>query len=230
MHPEKKGISSEDLKGLRPGDTAVSVSKRIGHHYQVHIDLKAPGEELDYTDILDIIYSTFKKEIMVSVILFHLDAIFRLSFSFMIVQLFRAVAEQNWTAYIYVPILAVLWYISQLFKQLGALNTSLLSEQIKSGYAMLIYAKLSKLTAYVLNPKEVGKISNLIANDLTIIDQRTSSLLSATASPLMLVGVTVILYIRIGWPCLLGMAFILIVVPLIMKISKVKTRIVKKAN
>jgi ABC-type bacteriocin/lantibiotic exporter with double-glycine peptidase domain len=164
------------------------------------------------------------------VILFNLDAAFRLAFSFLIVRLFRAVVEGDMVAYIYVPILAVLWYISQLFKHLALLNTYLLSEQIKSGYAMLIYAKLSKLTSYVLNEKLFGKVSNLIANDLAVIEQRTTSLLSATSSPLMLVGITVILYIRIGWPCLLAIAFILLMVPLIRRISKISARILKEAN
>jgi len=86
------------------------------------------------------------------VLLFHIDAVFRLAFSVFLLKLFQS-AENNFKtmAYIYVAILSVFWYFSQLFKELATNTSNLLSIKIKSALAMLLYAKLSKLTSYVVN-------------------------------------------------------------------------------
>ena len=49
------------------------------------------------------------------------------------------------------------------------MQTSLLSNQIKSGLLMLLYAKISQLSRYSVKTAEVGKISNLLATDLGAI-------------------------------------------------------------
>jgi hypothetical protein len=145
---------------------------------------------------------------------------FRLGFSFVIVHLFNEVSAGNHSiAYLYIFILTLLWYLSQLFKHLSLLSTCLLGERIKSGLAMLLYTKVTKLTAYTLNSSKFGKINNLIANNLTVIEQKTSVILNATSAPFMLLGITIILYVRIGWPSLIGMLFIVIMIPIIRKIS-----------
>jgi hypothetical protein len=43
LPPDKKGIGTDQLKGLRPGDTAANLSKRISQKYQEHIDRKESG-------------------------------------------------------------------------------------------------------------------------------------------------------------------------------------------
>ena len=84
---------------------------------------------------------------------------------------------------------------------------------------MILYAKISKQTTFILNPNEVSKITNLIANDLAVIESRVPTLLNAFAFPFMVVGITIILFVRIGWPCLIGVALNLLIIPLTRKIS-----------
>ena len=70
----------------------------------------------------------------------------------------------------YVAVLSVFWYFSQLFKELATNTANLLSIKIKSALAMLLYAKLSKLTSYVVNNSEHRhKLPNLLSNVLTLI-------------------------------------------------------------
>jgi hypothetical protein len=93
-----------------------------------------------------------------------------LAFSVLIVYLFEAVEGQNLTvAYIYTGVLTVLWYLSQLFRQAGTIVTHLVVCQVKSGLAMLLYAKVSTLTAYSIKSSSIGKITNLLSNDLAAI-------------------------------------------------------------
>ena len=96
---------------------------------------------------------------------------------------------------------------------------------------MLLYAKLSKLTSYALSVSELSdKIPIMIANVMTLIEQRTATVLQITSFPAMLIGVTIIVYLRIGWPSIIGIALILIAVPVIIKISMTKYEIMRLVN
>ena len=96
---------------------------------------------------------------------------------------------------------------------------------------MLLYAKISKMTSFVLNSSEqIAKIINLIANDLTVLEQRTAILIHISVFPMMLIGVTIILFVRIGWPSLIGVLLILLIIPIIIKISSINAAILKEVN
>jgi len=102
--------------------------------------------------------------------MFGLDAVFRLVFSILIIYLFEAVTEGDLrTAYIFCAILVVVWYIPQICKQHGTTDAYVLSSRIKAALAMLLYAKITKLTLYVMKSSEIGKITNLLSSDLGVI-------------------------------------------------------------
>ena len=116
-------------------------------------------------------------------------------------------------AYIWVAILTVIWFLSQLFKELGLNASYLLASRIKSGVSMLAYAKLSKVSPFVLNHEKLGWISNLVANDLSIIEQRTPILLHSFTFPFMLIASAILLVIRIGWYGRIGIGIVLVAIP-----------------
>jgi len=104
------------------------------------------------------------------IVIFYLDAIARVGFSIIIFYLFNAVADGNYTiAYIYCAIEMILSYFNQLFKQVGVTDAYILGSKIKAALAMLLYAKISKLTNYVIKNSELGKITNLLASDFGVI-------------------------------------------------------------
>jgi hypothetical protein len=75
----------------------------------------------------------------------------RLIFSGFILNLFQAVIDNNLqTAYIYAAILSITWYLSQVCGHSATLNTYILASKIKAALAMLLYAKISKLTSFVI--------------------------------------------------------------------------------
>jgi hypothetical protein len=150
---------------------------------------------------------------------------FRLAFSVFVLRLFEAVEnDSKIMAYLYVAVLSVFWYFSQLFKELATNTANLLSIKIKSALAMLLYAKLSKLTSYVVNNSEHRyKLPNLLSNVLTLIEQRTATIIQVSVFPAMVIGITIILYMRIGWPCFVGLAIILLVVPIVVSIAGKKS-------
>ena len=66
----------------------------------------------------------------------------------------------------------------------------------------------------------MGTITNLLANDLGVIEIRLTSFLVSVASPILLVGMTILLVTRIGWVAIVGIAVLLLLIPLSFLISK----------
>ena len=119
---------------------------------------------------MKIVLKTFKSELLEALALTIVSALLRIGFSVLIYYLLQAVQDRTFTlAYIFCSLLIVCWYLNQLTNQTGSFIGYLLASHIKCGFSMLLYAKISKLTACVLNSSKLGKITNLLSNDLSIV-------------------------------------------------------------
>ena len=164
---------------------------------------------------------TFKADLLISIIFACLEPFVRLGFSVLILYLFDAVAEGNYTiAYIYCAIEIILWYLRNLFIHVAFTEGYLLASRIKAALAMLLYAKISKMTNYVIKSSELGKITNLLASDFGVIEQRMALFLNSFNFPIMMIGSTILLIIRLGWPGVLGIVMVALVIPISNAISK----------
>lgn len=76
----------------------------------------------------------------------------------------------------------------------------------------------------------MGKITNLLSNDLGVIEQRMITIMMSTSFPVMLVGITVILVVRIGWVGIVGIVIVLLIVPISKKISEKNGETIQKVN
>ena len=160
-----------------------------------------------------------------------LSALLRVTFSIIIFYLFKAVEDQDLKfAYILCSILIVCWYGYQLTNQTASLMIYFLSSHIKSAFSMLLYSKISKLTACMLNSSELGKVTNLLSNDLSVIESRLIYLFQSLAFPVILLGFTIVLVIRLGWFSLVGMAIVLLQIPISNRISKKNADIITEIN
>jgi len=182
---------------------------------------KENNEPLDADDIFKLLIRTFKIELLMLIVIFHLDAIARLGFSVLIFYLFNAVADENYTiAYIYCAIEIIFWYLRNLFIHVAFTEGYLLASRIKAALAMLLYAKISNTTNYVIKTSELGKITNLLASDFGVIEQRLGYFLSGLTFPVVIIGCTILLIIRLGWPGVLGIVMVALVIPISNAISK----------
>ena len=177
-------------------------------------------------------YKTFKDDILGAIVLFHIDGVFRLAFSVLLLNLLESVADQRQSlAYIYLGILTVLWFISQLFKSKALLKSYLLSIRIKTALAMLLYTKLSKVTSSILNNSHsMARLTNLIASDLTTIEQKTPTFIQATVFPMMFLGTAIILFVRLGWPSLVGIGLMLLTLPVLWKLTRMNQGLLSNVN
>lgn len=120
--------------------------------------------------------------------------------------------------------------MSQLFKHTGDYYSYLFASHLKASMSMLLYAKVSKITLFMVRSSDTGMITNLLSSDLTAIENRMQTLLNSIAFPLLFIGVTVICLFRVGWPGI--MALITIAVQLIIGnlISRKNKKIVIEGN
>ncbi len=72
-------------------------------------------------------------------------------------------------AYIYSGVIAAVWYLDQLTRQVGFVKGYTLAARIKAALSMLLYAKISSLSSYTIKNSQLGKITNLLASDLGVI-------------------------------------------------------------
>jgi hypothetical protein len=84
---------------------------------------------------------------------------------------------------------------------------------------MLLYAKVTRMTSFSLKSAQMAKITSLIVNDLGNLTQ-FGNIAVIPLLPLMLIGSSIILVIRIGWAGLLGVLAIVVMIPLSNIISK----------
>jgi len=95
---------------------------------------------------------------------------------------------------------------------------------------MLLYAKLSKMTTYVIKSSELGKITNLLASDLGVIEQRMAVFLNSFTFPIVMIGCTVILITRLGWPGIIGVIIVALIIPISNFISKNNGKLIQEIN
>lgn len=123
---------------------------------------------------------------------------------------------------IYALIIPIFFYLSQLFNHTNCILMFKFATHVKTSLTMLQYTYITSLTSYSLNSAESGKITNLLSGDLNVVDQKIYLLAYITSIPLLVIGITLILFMRIGVPAFFGLAIIALVVPLFSKISGFK--------
>lgn len=139
----------------------------------------------------------------------------------MIIFLLESIIDNEITkAYIFSAIFLVCWYIYQTILHNGYVMNSQTGFQLKAAFSMLLYAKASRMTSYVMKTSELGKITNLIANDLEVIELRIAQFMQSINFPAYIIGYTVVLFLLIGWPAFVGITMMLLWIPLSNRISK----------
>ena len=177
--------------------------------------------------MLSVVLSTFKVHILKITSFYILDSLIRVGFSILLYNLFLSVSAKHLkTSFVYVGILVVLWYLSVLFKQTGSMTSYMFGSQLKAGLSMLLFSKLSQLTAFSLQSSDLGKITSLLGTDLSVMEQRIANVLILPAFPIILLLSTGLLYIRIGWIGLAAVATVVVVMLISRVVSSKGTEIV----
>ena len=94
---------------------------------------------------------TFKPEIRILACLFIISSVLRVAVSYSILLLFESIDQANYkSAYTFTALILVLLYLQELICSIGLTATYQLGNHIKAALAMLLYAKISKMTLYTI--------------------------------------------------------------------------------
>lgn len=225
------GLTNNDMRGIKWPDSSEFLAEKAGRKFEEIAGKLKEGEKIEGDHVFDLVTSIFKWELATVVTLFCIDSVFRIAISVLILYLFTAVADGEPTiAYIYAGIIVAISYICQLMKQTGYVRSHMTASRIKSSLSMLLYAKTSSLTSYVIKSSQLGKITNLLASDLGVIENRLASFLGSFNFPVYAIGGTTLLVIRLGWPGILGILLVILSLPLSNCVSKYNSTLIQDIN
>ena len=73
---------------------------------------------------------------------------------------------------------------------------------------MLLFGKVTYLSSYCAKSLNLGKLKNLVENDLAILNADIVMVLNSVSFPLEIIGLSTLLIIRLGWPGAVGVAIL----------------------
>ena len=183
---------------------------------------------------MQLLYRQFKGDIFFIVFLCIIEYGSRLGFSVLLNLLLVTVLELNednaWLAYLLAFLTGFLWFIGQIGRHNTFYESPILTTKIRSTLIALLFKKLTKFSQYTAKSQELGKIINMISNDFNMIELKAPIFFSMLISPLVLIGVIIILVFRLGWPGVIPAIVTLVLVPLQLYIGKVNGDILTEVN
>lgn len=181
--------------------------------------------------LISIIASTFKTNCIMVISLFLLEVLLRILFSISIFYLLTCVGKGDYgLSYLYAGLLCLVWYICQIIIMQAFSMGNILSVKIKSLLAMILYSKVSSLTSYTVRATQIGKITNLLSNDLGALYAKLPILLDCFSFPLYGLGITLLLIYWFGWAGIIGLMIVSLSLPISNFISKQNGEIMEKVN
>ena len=156
-----------------------------------------------------------------SITLYFLELVFKLGFSILLGYLFTAVASgQTGNAYALAGASSGVWFLGQIFRHNAYYSIPIISCRIRAGLILLMYTKVSRLTAFTAKSAELGKIINLLSSDFNSIETKLPFILAGLMFPLGVIGGTIIICLRVGWGGIFTFIVPLMVFPLSIFISR----------
>ncbi|XP_017097852.2 probable multidrug resistance-associated protein lethal(2)03659 [Drosophila bipectinata] len=97
--------------------------------------------------------------------------------------------------------------------------------KIRVGLGSLVYRKALRLSKASLNDTTAGHVVNLISNDLGQLDSIIYHGHYLWVGPLQMFLITFVMYQEIGFPAVLGVAFMLLFIPINLYVGKISARL-----
>ena len=96
--------------------------------------------------------------------------------------------------------------------------------RIRAGLTRLVYNKLTRISVHSLNDLSLGKIVNVVANDINVFERRGTFLSTVFLGLPTLLGGVVILWSFFRWASLMGILYMIISIPIQQILIKKSTK------
>ena len=112
----------------------------------------------------------------------------------------------------------------------GNFDISLLTVKVRSALIGVVFKKLTRISLYTAKSQELGKLINMLSNDFDIIELKASWLFPASATPIAVIGSTVLLILRLGWFGIICPVIIIAFMPLQLLVGRLNRGILENIN
>ena len=83
-------------------------------------------------------------------------------------------------------------------------------KKVNVSLSMLLFGKVTSLSTYCAKSLNLGKLKNLVENDLAILNADIGAVMGSISLPLEIIGLSALLIIRLGWPGAVGIVILFI--------------------
>ncbi|KAL4428720.1 hypothetical protein ABPG74_001874 [Tetrahymena malaccensis] len=211
---------------LRPNEKVENSYK----HFERHMDRilnkrEKEGKKLTPYDMLFVILRTFYLPIlqmMISALLFYSLKIF---FSNQINILITAIIDKESQNVIYgwaiVMAFTQLFYISLVHHSVRFFTAFFV--QFRATFNRALFLKVSSLSAFSIKEANVGKLVNLVSNDLNLLEMKSYSIITLLTLPAPIIAVALILYYRFDGYAVIGLAVMIGYIPFQLLLAKISS-------
>ncbi|KAF7274166.1 hypothetical protein GWI33_013157, partial [Rhynchophorus ferrugineus] len=121
---------------------------------------------------------------------------------------------QKEDAYIYAGAIVICIFAATILNNQYIMGAFHYGMKVRAASCALIYRKALRLSKTALGETASGKIVNLLSNDVSRFDLVSIFIHHMWTSPILTLIVTYFIYVEAGWPGLLGIVAVFIVVPI----------------
>jgi ATP-binding cassette subfamily C (CFTR/MRP) protein 4 len=136
------------LRNIQPEDGSTRIAQELLELLDQWVK-ENPGEKMSNKTVFFILLRQLKGILAYSITLYFFELVFKLGFSILLGFLFKAVASgQTGNAYALAGASSGVWFLGQIFRHNAYYSIPIISCRIRAGLILLMYAKVSRLTAF----------------------------------------------------------------------------------
>ena len=178
-----------------------------------------------------ILWRQLKKDILFTVLFYAIEVMLRLAFSILLNILFEEVLKLNesnlTTTYLLAFFTSFIVFLAKTSRHNAFYEVVFLVGKVRSCLLTVLFLKLTTLSQYVVKSQELGKITNMISSDFNIIKNKAPFFFASLVSPLLSIGVIIILVLRLGWPGIIPIMITICLIPLQLYVGKINGEILR---
>ena len=95
---------------------------------------------------------------------------------------------------------------------------------------LLLYKKISRLTKYMIQNQEIGKIINTLSSDFNLVEVKGFFVLSCLSSPIKTISVVILLVVQFGFMGIFPVLFLLCLIFFQVVLGKKNSEILREVN
>ena len=209
----KGSISIEDIPDLGKSESPEVFEQRFTANYENAKKRNPKGKASLFWAVL----KGVKKELLILICCLICFLVVRILYGYFLREVLSALSDPSKTkgdAFLWAIGLILCILSSFYFNAHAFYNSQRAGLYLKSGIILMLYKKINKVSSWSLQKLSFGKVVNLAANDVNLLDSSIYFIPNLFLAPISFVGAGLLLWDFFGASCLVGLGYILFCQPM----------------